>query len=123
MLLKALKITDEMYDIVNKSKLSKAEKKEMIRRIAEVRMTPLKMIYNKLYDYYPNETKENRIRLRDELIKTAKLLDIPEDRVYSGGGWKFFSQYIPEMEELHGNYEEGKKAGAQHDAGYVPDDV
>jgi hypothetical protein len=123
MLLKALKITDEMYDIINKSKLSKAEKKEMIRRVAEVRMTPLKMIYNKFYDYYPNETKENRIKLRDEFIKTARLLDVPEETIASGGGWKFFTQYIPEMEENHGKYEEGKGKGAQHAAGYVPDDI
>jgi hypothetical protein len=41
----------------------------------------------------------------------------------SGGGWRFFDQYIPEMDEIHGNYESGKTANSQHEAGYVPDDI
>ena len=86
-------------------------------------MNPLKMIYNKFYDYYPNETKENRIRLRDEFIKTARLVDVPDKFLHSGGGWRFFDQYIPEMEERHGQVEEGFAAGETHKAGYIPEDT
>jgi len=112
-----------MYDIVNSAELDDELRKDMIRRVAEVRMTPLKMIYNKFYDYYPNETKANRERLRDELIKTARLVDVPDKFLMSGGGWRFFDQYIPEMEERHGEIEKGKKASEAHQAGYIPEDV
>ena len=117
-----LKLTDEMYELIEKSSYSPELKKDMIRRVAEVRMTPLKMIYNKFYDYYPNASKEQRIAMREEFIKTAKLVDIPEKNHMSGGGWRFFDQYIPEMDEIHGNYEAGLGVKEQHQAGYVPDD-
>ena len=32
-------------------------------------------------------------------------------------------QYIPEMDERHGSYEEGRKVVDAHEAGYVPDDI
>ena len=123
LLLRALEITDEMYAIVDAAPLDEAMKKDMIRRVAEVRMTPLKMIYNKFYDYYPNETKQTRIRLRDEFIKTARLVDVPDKFLHSGGGWRFFDQYIPEMEERHGKVEEGLSAGEAHKAGYIPENA
>ena len=118
-----LKLTDEMYELIEKANYSPELKKDMIRRIAEIRMTPLKMIYNKYYDYYPNNTVEQRLAMKEEFIKTAKLVDIPERIHMSGGGWRFFDQYIPEMDEIHGNYESGKTANSQHEAGYVPDDI
>lgn len=123
MLLRALAITDEMQEIVMKADMTDELRKDMLRRVAEVRMTPLKMIYNKFYEYYPNETKENRIALRDELIKTARLVDVPDKFLLSGAAWRMFDQYIPEMDERHGSYEEGKDAGEAHQAGYVPDDI
>ena len=124
MLERALQITDEMYDIVNKAALSEADRKDMIRRVAEVRMTPVKMIYNKFYDYYPNATKEERIAFREEFRKTALLLDTPERFLSSGGGWKLFTQYFPEMEDRFAPYEDGKQTlGEEHKAGYVPEGV
>ena len=117
-----LKLTDEMYELIEKSSYSPELKKDMIRRVAEVRMTPLKMIYNKFYDYYPNASKEERLAMREDFIKTAKLVDIPDMNHMSGGGWRLLDQYIPEMDEVHGNYEEGLEAKEQHQAGYVPDD-
>lgn len=123
MLLRALEITDEMREIVMNADLSDELRKDMLRRVAEVRMTPLKMIYNKFYEYYPDETKENRLALRDELIKTARLVDVPDKFLLSGAAWRMFDQYIPEMDERHGSYEEGKEVGEAHQAGYVPDDV
>ena len=123
MLLRALEITDEMYSIVKSAELADDLRKDMLRRVAEVRMTPLKMIYNKFYEYYPDESKESRLALRDELLKTARLVDIPDKFFYSGGGWRFWDQYVPEMEERHGQYEESRKASEAHSAGYVPEDV
>lgn len=123
MLLRGLNITDEMREIVMAAEMSDELRKDMLRRVAEVRMTPLKMIYNKFYEYYPTETKENRIALRDELVKTACLVDVPNKFLYSGAGWRFLDQYIPEMDEIHGAYEDGREALEAHKAGYIPDDV
>lgn len=123
MLLRGLQITDEMREIVMAAEMSDELRKDMLRRVAEVRMTPLKMIYNKFYEYYPTETKENRIALRDELVKTACLVDVPNKFLYSGAGWRFLDQYIPEMDEIHGAYENGREALEAHKAGYIPDDV
>jgi len=105
MLLRGLEITDEMREIVAAADLTDEERKEMFRRVAEVRMTPLRMIYNRFYDYYPEESRENRIALRDELIRTARMLEVPEKFLHSGGGWRFFDQFIPELDERHGKYE------------------
>lgn len=123
MLLRALVITDEMQEIVMNADMSDELRKDMLRRVAEVRMTPLKMIYNKFYDYFPHEFKEHRLALREELIKTARLVDVPDKFLLSGAAWRLFDQYIPEMDERHGNYEDGKEANEAHQAGYVPDDV
>ena len=123
MLLKGLSITDEMREIVMKADMSEELRTDMLRRVAEVRMTPLKMIYNKFYEYYPEETKENRIALKEELIQTAKLVDVPNKFLLSGAAWRFLEQYIPEMDERHGSYEEGRKVVDAHEVGYVPDDI
>lgn len=123
MLLQALAITDEMREIIAAANLFEEQRKDMLRRVAEVRMTPLKMIYHKFYDYYPEESKENRIALRDELIQTAKLVDVPNEFLLSGAGWRLLDQYIPEMDEIHGAYEEDRAKVEAHRAGYIPDDV
>ena len=123
MLEKGVRLTDEMYELIEKANYSPELKKDMIRRVAEIRSTPLKMIYNKFYDYYPNKTREERIALREEFIKTIKLIDIPDEIQQSGDGWRLLDQYIPEMDEIHGNFEEGKKAKDQHQASWVPDDI
>lgn len=123
MLLRALEITDEMRAILAAEDFAADEQKEMFRRVAEVRMTPLRMIYNRFYDYYPNETKENRLRLRDELIRTARSLEVPDKFLHSGGGWRFFDQFIPELEERHGKYEAGRSTEQTTRAGYIPDGV
>ena len=121
MLLRALEITDEMREIVEKAELSDELRRDMLRRVAEVRMTPLKMIYNKFYEYFPNESKENRLAMRTEFIKTAYMVDVPERFLLSGCLWRFFDQYIPEMDEIHGNYEEGKGIEKEHEVEYIHD--
>ena len=123
MLLAALAITDEMRTCVMHADLSEELRTDMLRRVAEVRMTPLKMIYNKFYDYFPNATKDNRLAMREELIRTAKLVDVPNKFLLSGAAWRFLEQYIPEMDERHGDYEDGKQVTDAHQAGYVPDDI
>ena len=123
MLLGGLKLTDEMYELIEKSNYTPELKKDMIRRVAEIRSTALKMIYNRFYDYYPNASKEQRIALRDEFIKTVKLIDIPDEIQQSGDGWRLLDQYIPEMEDAHGNYETGKAEKERLKISWVPDDI
>lgn len=123
MLLRALEITDEMQAIVDAADFNEEMRKDMTRRVAEVRMTPLKMIYHKFYEYYPKETKEHRIALRNEFIRTAKLVDVPNEFLLSGACWRILDQYIPEMDEIHGAYEEGREAIEAHKAGYIPEGV
>ena len=51
------------------------------------------------------------------------LVDVPDKFLRSGGGWRFFDQYIPEMEERHGKVEEGLVASEAHKAGYIPENT
>ena len=123
MLLRALAITDEMREIIETADLSDELRKDMLRRVAEIRITPLKMIYNKFYEYYPEESKENRVALREEFLKTLWLMDIPRKFILSAGGWHLLDNWLPEMEEIFSAYEEGREAPETCNREYVPDDV
>ena len=105
---KVLAIIDEMYQTVDNSNLSLEEKKVLRERISEIRMTPTKMICHNFYDYYPNATKEERIKACDEYVKSARATGYPDEKLFSGARWRIVDQYIPEIYAKHEKYENGE---------------
>lgn len=119
---KVLTIIDEMVETVKASDLSDSEKTTLLERISEIKMTPTKMIYNKFYDYFPNATKEERLKARDAYIESARGTGYPDEELHSGARWRIIDQYIPEMEERHSKYEAGEREGTNSKQ-MIPNDV
>lgn len=71
LLYEALKASDAGKQAINKTSLPDTTKTELIRRLEEVRLTPLMLLYDNYYFYYPSATKEEYEAVKKEFFDSA----------------------------------------------------
>lgn len=76
MLYEAIRIIEEAEKEVSLSTEKDSEKKELLRRLYEVKATPLMLLYDNYYFYYPDATDEEYHKAKKAFFDTAKLAGI-----------------------------------------------
>jgi hypothetical protein len=94
LLQKAVKIVDDAEKVINQSKLTAQEKHNYLKRLAQVKVTPMVMIFDNYGYYFPNASEEERLAYREELFKYVRFGEVDG----SGDHWTM-EQYYEEKTE------------------------
>lgn len=76
MLYEAIRIIEDAEKKISSSTENESEKKELLRRLYEVKATPLMLLYDNYYFYYPDATDEEYHKAKKAFFDIAKLAGI-----------------------------------------------